>query len=392
MDARERPSLLSEREARSGPRGPSSDSPVNAPTDTDPGAAPDAPEISPRARLVLKALVDRYIEDGQPVGSLTLSRAPGIDVGPASIRNVMGDLEAMGLLRSPHTSAGRVPTSAAFRLFVDTLVDVREPDAGTVERLRTVLDPALDDTALVRVATDCLSGFTRMAGMVTVARRDERPVRHVEFLPLSDRRVLAVTIGEGDEVRNRVVHVERDYTKAELGDFAARLNAELRGRSLDEARDILRADLERAREAANRTMAQMIELAGRVLDDAAEGDGAGADAARVHVSGETNLMAHADLSDVNTLRGLFDAFESKRELYSLLERCLSADGVQIFIGRESGYAPFGDCSLVTAPYEVDGAVLGTLGVVGPKRMAYADVIPVVGVASRLLGAALERRH
>ena len=363
-----------------------------------PGAAPAAAttadavaaDISPRARQILKALVDRYISDGQPVGSRTLSRAPGIDVGPASIRNVMGDLEAMGLLRSPHTSAGRVPTSAAFRLFVDTLLDVREPDGSAVARLRTLLDPALDDGALVRLATNYLSGFTCMAGVVTVPRRDERPLTHVEFLPLSDRRVLAVTIGDGDEVQNRIVHVERDYSKQELSEFAARLNAEFLGRPLDAVRDLLHADLERAREAANRTMEQMIELAGRVLDGVH--DGAGADDACVHVSGETNLMAHEDLSDVSTLRALFDAFETKRDLYSLLERCLSADGVQIFIGRESGYAPFGDCSLVTAPYEVDGAVVGMLGVVGPKRMAYGDVIPVVDVASRLLGAALARRH
>ena len=358
-----------------------------------PGAGPApgvAADISPRARQILKALVDRYIADGQPVGSRTLSQAPGIDVGPASVRNVMGDLEAMGLLRSPHTSAGRVPTSAAFRLFVDTLLDVREPDGSTVARLRTLLDPALDDGALVRLATNYLSGFTCMAGVVTVPRRDERPLRHVEFLPLSDRRVLAVTIGDGDEVQNRIVHVERDYTKAELSEFAARLNAEFLGRPLEAVRDLLRADLERARDAANRTMQQMIELAGRVLDGVDEtGD---ADGACVHVSGETNLLSHADLSDVSTLRGLFDAFETKRDLYSLLERCLSADGVQIFIGRESGYAPFGDCSLVTAPYEVDGAVVGMLGVVGPKRMAYGDVIPVVDVASRLLGAALARRH
>lgn len=364
---------------------------MNAPKETETTDPPTATDISPRARLILKALVDRYIDDGQPVGSRTLSRVPGIDVGPASIRSVMGDLEAMGLLRSPHTSAGRVPTSAAFRLFVDTLVDVREPDAVTVERLRASLDPSLGDAALARAATDCLSGFTSMAGMVTVPRRDERLVRHVEFLPLSDRRVLAVTVGDGDEVSNRVVHVERDYTRRELGEFAARLNAELSGRTLEEVRDFLRVDLERAREAANRTLQQMIELAGRVLDDAAAGEGPDDDGARMHVSGETNLLGHEDLSDISVLRGLFDAFESRRELCSLLERCLSADGVQIFIGRESGYAPFGDCSLVTAPYEVDGAVVGTLGVVGPKRMAYAEVIPVVSVASRLLGAALGRR-
>ena len=376
-----------ESQTTSDPARASSGASAGGPVDAT-GPAPA--DISPRARQILKALVDRYISDGQPVGSRTLSRTPGIDVGPASIRNVMGDLEAMGLLRSPHTSAGRVPTSAAFRLFVDTLLDVREPDGSAVARLRTLLDPALDDGALVRLATNYLSGFTCMAGVVTVPRRDERPLRHVEFLPLSDRRVLAVTIGDGDEVQNRIVHVERDYSKQELSEFAARLNAEFLGRPLEAVRDLLHADLERAREAANRTMEQMIELAGRVLDGV--GNGAGADAACMHVSGETNLMAHEDLSDVSTLRALFDAFETKRDLYSLLERCLSADGVQIFIGRESGYAPFGDCSLVTAPYEVDGAVVGMLGVVGPKRMAYGDVIPVVDVASRLLGAALARRH
>ena len=365
---------------------------MNAPNEppSEEGAAP--PEISPRARQILKALVDRYISDGQPVGSRTLSRAPGIDVGPASIRNVMGDLEEMGLLRSPHTSAGRVPTSAAFRLFVDTLLDVRAPDGADVQRLRSLLDPALDDGALVRLASSYLSGFTSMAGMVTVPRRDDRPLRHVEFLPLSDRRVLAVTIGDGDEVQNRIVHVERDYTKEELGEFAARLNAEFLGRPLEQVRDLLRSDLERAREAANRTMQQMIELAGRVLDDVAANEEASSADAPMHVSGETNLMAHEDLSDVSTLRGLFDAFEHKRELYSLLERCLSGQGVQIFIGRESGYAPLGDCSLVTAPYEVDGAVVGMLGVVGPKRMAYGEIIPAVDVTSRLLGAALGRRH
>ncbi len=352
----------------------------------------DASAISERARRVLKALVDQYIEHGQPVGSRTISLAPGIDIGAASVRNVMGDLEEMGLLRSPHTSAGRVPTSAALRLFVDTLLEVRVPDSGSVERLRSALDPALGDAGLVRAATDYLSDFTRMAGMITVPRADDKPLRRVEFLPLSDRRVLAVTIGDGDDVQNRIVHVERDYSKEELSEFAARLNSEFLGRPLPEVRDLLRADLERAREAANRTMQQMIELAGRVLDGvAADGEAAAEDGARMLVSGERNLMSHSDLSDIDTLRDLFEAFEQKRDIYSLLERCVDGTGVQIFIGRESGYAPLGDCSLVTATYEVDGAVVGTLGVVGPKRMAYGDVIPAVDMTSRLLGAALDRR-
>lgn len=355
------------------------------------GIPDGAPAMTERARRVLKALVDQYIANGQPVGSRTLSLAPGIDIGPASVRSVMGDLEAMGLLRSPHTSAGRVPTSAAFRLFVDTLLEVRAPDSGSIERLRAVLAPSLGDGALARAATDHLSGFTRMAGMVTVPRADDKPLRRVEFLPLSDRRVLAVTIGDGDDVQNRIVHVERDYTKEELSEFAARLNAEFLGRPLHEVRDLLRADLERAREAANRSMQQMIELAGHVFDGVAADDAAAASDVGMHVSGELNLMFHEDLSDVPKLRALFDAFAQKRDICSLLERCLSGTGVQIFIGRESGYAPLGDCSLITAPYEVDGAVVGMLGVVGPKRMAYGDVISAVDITSRLLGAALDRR-
>ena len=341
-------------------------------------------EFSEREQHILKLLVDKYIELGTPVGSRTLSRLPGIDISAASVRNVMCDLEQMGLLKSPHTSAGRVPTSKAFRVFVDSLLEVRPLDEETVDSIRTLLDPSLGEQALISAASNYLSGFTHMAGMVTVPRRDDKPLSQVEFLPLAGRRVLAILIVEGDEVQNRIIHVERDYDKEELSTFARELNAEFLGRPLAEVRDRMRADLQRVRDDVDRRMRMMIDVAGQAFDGEEEvGD--------MVLAGETNLLTHADLGDMNKLRELFDAFQRKRDIFDLLERSISADGVQIFIGRESGYDALGECSVVTAPYEKDGRLLGVLGVVGPKRMAYERVIPVVDVTSRLLGAALNLR-
>lgn len=345
-------------------------------------------DFTEREQHILRVLIDQYIVQGTPVGSRTLSRLPGIDISAASVRNVMGDLEQMGLLKSPHTSAGRIPTSKAFRVFVDTLLEVRPPTEDTVDQIRTLLDPSLGDQGLVKVASSYLSGFTRMAGMVTVPRRDEMAIQQVEFLPLSDKRVLAVLIINDDEVQNRIIHVEREYSKDELAEFSRELNAEYLGRPLSEVRDRMRNELERDKDDMSSSMSLMIDVAGQVFGTNEDDE----DGANMHVAGETNLMTHADLSDVNKLRELFDAFEQKRDIYHLLERCISADGVNIFIGRESGYDALGECSLVTAPYELNGRVLGVLGVVGPKRMSYAQVIPVVDVTSKLLSAALNLRH
>ena len=345
-------------------------------------------DFTDREQHILKALVDHYIEQGSPVGSRTLSRMPGIDISAASVRNVMGDLEHMGLLKSPHTSAGRVPTSAAFRVFVDNLLEVKPPAEDTVEHIRGLLDPSLNDQALVKTASNYLSGFTRMAGMVTVPKREEKPVQQVEFLPLSDRRVLVILIMSEQDIQNRIIHVERDYNKDELAEISRQLNSEYLGRSLGEVRDRMRVELQRTREDMSSTMQMMIDVAGQVFND----DGDDSDAAdEMLVAGETNLIDHADLGDVSKLRELFDAFEQKRDIFHLLERCVSAEGVQIFIGRESGYDALGECSVVTAPYEIDGKLLGVLGVVGPKRMSYAQVIPVVDVTSKLLSAALNLR-
>lgn len=348
-------------------------------------------DFSEREQHILKLLVDHYIELGQPVGSRTLSRLPGIDISAASVRNVMGDLEEMGLLKSPHTSAGRVPTSKAYRLFVDRLLEVKPPDQDTMLGLRDSLDPNLSQQNLAKIVSSHLSGFTRMAGMVTIPRHDVQPMKQIEFLPLSDRRVLAIMIIENQEVQNRIVHVQRDYTKDELDKLARRLNEHYLGKPLSEVRDTVRMDLKKTRDDMSRQMQVMIDVAGKVFD---EDDSPGTDSIdpNMFVAGQSHLMSHADLSDVQTLRDLFQAFQDKRDIYHLMERCLSAEGVQIFIGRESGYDALGECSLVTAPYEMNGNVLGVLGVVGPKRMEYASVIPVVDVTSKLLSAALNSRN
>ena len=344
-------------------------------------------EFTEREQHILKLLVDHYIEQGTPVGSRTLSKMPGIDISAASVRNVMGDLEHMGLLKSPHTSAGRIPTSAAFRVFVDNLLEVEPPNDSTVDHIRGLLDPSLNDQGLLSVASNYLSGFTKMAGMVTVPRREEKPLQQVEFLPLSDRRVLVILIISDTEVQNRIIHVERDYSKDELSEFARELNEEYLGKPLIEVRDKLRKDLERTRVNMSQSMQRMIDVAGQVFGPEDSDD----EQDSMMLAGETNLMNHAELGDVSKLRDLFDAFAQKRDIFHLLERSVSADGVQIFIGRESGYDALGACSVVTAPYEINGKLLGVLGVVGPKRMSYAQVIPVVDVTSKLLSAALKLR-
>ena len=341
-------------------------------------------DFTEREQHVLKLLVDHYISEGQPVGSRTLSKLPGVTISAASVRNVMGDLEQMGLLKSPHTSAGRIPTSKAYRVFVDTMLQVQPLGEDTLQSLRTALDPSLSNQSLVKIASSCLSGVTTMAGMVSVPRRADYSLRQIEFLPLSDRRVLAILIINSQEVQNRIIQVDKDYTKAELESVANYLNSEFMDRPLSEMRDILHSELQKAREDMNQQMEAMIEVAGKVFEPAEDP----ANEEDMVVAGETNLMTHSDLSDVDTLKGLFDAFSTKRDVFHLLERCISAEGVQIFIGQESGHDILDNCSLVTSPYEVEGNVVGVLGVIGPKRMAYDRVIPVVDVTSKLLSAAL----
>ncbi len=340
-------------------------------------------EIGEREQQIFRLLVEQYIHDGNPVGSRTLSKMPGITVSAASVRNVMGDLEELGLLAAPHTSAGRVPTADGFRLFVDTMLQVRPLEEDEFDGLKSKLTPDQDDKSLIKHASDYLSRFTNMAGVVTLPRRGATIFRQIEFLPLSEQRVLVILVVNEKNVQNRILTLDRDYNADELHEIANFLNQQYAGKNLESVRDLVRAELEKTRANMNDHMQQMIAMAGRVFnndENSTEED--------VIVAGQTNLMNFSELSDVASLRDLFEAFAQKRDMYHLLERCISADGVQIFIGQESGYDVLDMCSLVTSTYQVDGETVGILGVVGPTRMAYDRVVPAVDVTSRLLSAAL----
>ncbi len=338
--------------------------------------------MSDRAQRLFKALVERYISDGQPVGSRTLARDSGLDLSPATVRNVMADLEDLGLIMSPHTSAGRIPTAQGYRLFVDTLLTVNPLSRKELASLRIKLNHDVEPDSLLASASTLLSEVTQLAGVVMIPRRERVRLRHVEFLPLSANKVLVILVINESEVQNRIIHTSRDYSTQELREVANYLNQECAGRDIEAVREKLLQDMQAAREDMNRLMRTAIEVAGQAFTPS-EGDD------DFVVSGQTNLMSYAEMSDIERLRQLFEAFNSKRDILHILDQSLHAQGVQIFIGEESGYKVLDECSVVTSPYEVDGEVLGVLGVIGPTRMAYNRVIPIVDVTARLLGLALK---
>lgn len=342
--------------------------------------------LNERARHLLRALVERYIRDGQPVGSRMLSRESGMDVSPATVRNVMADLEEMGFVSSPHTSAGRVPTVKGYRFFVDTLLEVQPLAEGEIETLRDKLLTNIDNPQILLASTsNLLSAITRMAGVVTLPRRDDPSWRQIEFLPLSDNRVLTILVLNQREVQNRILYLDRSYSADFLRETANYLNAQFSGCSLSQIRARLVSELRETRASLNEMMLTAVHMAEQVCAGDAREDS-------YVMAGETNLMDFAELSEIERLRQLFDAFNEKRDILHLLDQCASAEGVQIFIGEESGYNVLDDLSVVTAPYSVDDRVVGVLGVIGPTRMAYDRVIPIVDITAKLLGAALNSRH
>ncbi|MDH3547137.1 MAG: heat-inducible transcriptional repressor HrcA [Gammaproteobacteria bacterium] len=343
------------------------------------------PSPSDRARHLLRVLIQRYIDEGQPVGSRTLSKDSGLELSPATIRNVMADLEDMGLVSAPHTSAGRVPTPKGYRLFVDTLVRYRQPKDIDIDLLRSQIRRKVDDAeALIASVSKLLSEFTSLAGIVTVPRGQHASLRQIEFLPLSEKRILAILVINDREVQNRILHADRDYSESELLQAANYINQHYSGVELLDVREQILADLENTRHSMNQAMHDIIAVAQSAME------GATSPANGFVLAGETKLMDFAELSDVDTLRRLFEAFSRKRLLLDLLDRSINADGVQVFIGEESGYEILDDCSVVTAPYHLDNETIGVLGVIGPTRMAYDRVVPIVDVTARLLGSALNQ--
>jgi heat-inducible transcriptional repressor len=339
--------------------------------------------VDERAQHLLRVLISRYIREGQPVGSRTLSRDAGLDLSPATIRNIMADLEDMGFVTSPHTSAGRVPTIKGYRLFVDTLIKLTPPRSEELNRFRKVLeDAAGDPQALAASVSTLLSMLTKLAGIVTVPRRAHTSLRQIEFLALSGRRVLAILVVNDREVQNKILNVEREFTEDELRQAGNYLTEQFGGSDLRQVRVRILEQLEETRESMNALMIEAIELAQKVFP---EGEPRG----EYVLSGEANLLGLEDLGDLDKLKALFDAFSRQREMLSLLDQSLNADGVQIFIGHESGYRLLDACSIVASPYTTEDDTMGVLGVIGPTRMAYERVIPIVDLTAKLLGRALK---
>jgi heat-inducible transcriptional repressor len=320
------------------------------------------------------------------VGSRTLSRDSGLELSPATIRNVMSDLEEMGFVSAPHTSAGRIPTARGYRMFVDTLIQYKRPNDGDIRKLQEKVASSKDDTqSMVASVSDILSRITSLAGVVSLPKGQRTTLRQIEFLPLSDNRVLAILVINDREVQNRILYTDQNYSADELTRAANFINEHYTGVELSEIPERLIQDLEETRDSMNQAMHDIINVAQSAME------GASSPRSSFVVAGETNLMDFAELSDLDTLRRLFDAFQRKRMMVDLLDRSINAGGVQIFIGEESGYEILDDCSFVTAPYRIDDDNVGVLGVIGPTRMAYDRVVPIVEVTARMLGSVLKLR-
>lgn len=338
--------------------------------------------INERAQFLLRVVVERYIRDGQPVGSKILAEETPLGLSSATIRNVLSELEEQGYLRSPYTSAGRVPTAQGYRFFVNALLANQPIDDAAVQQVKDQLKPNLVLNELVKSASNLLSELTQMVGVVRLPSRPQSILRHMEFLPLGSDRVLVVLVINENDVQNRIIYTKRVYAANELQTAGNFINQKYAGKDIRFIRDELLTAMHTDQENLNQMMQTALDIAGQAIDaNSAKDDG-------YLVSGHNHLLDMANGSDINQLRQLFDAFTQKQDILHLLDQSLKADGVQIFIGEESGYKLLGDCSLITAPYTEGDNVIGVLGVIGPTRMSYDQVIPIVDITAKLLSAAL----
>ncbi|UZD54455.1 heat-inducible transcriptional repressor HrcA [Caldimonas aquatica] len=337
--------------------------------------------LDDRAKTLLKALVERYIAEGQPVGSRTLSKASGLDLSPATIRNVMADLEELGLIASPHTSAGRVPTARGYRLFVDTMLTVRPLEVEAPPEVAGQLQPDQPKKVIANAA-QLLSNLSQFVGVVTAPRKPS-VFRHIEFLRLSDRRVLVILVAPDGDVQNRVIFTQHDYSQSELVEATNYLNGHYAGLTIEEVRERLKGEIDALRGEIAALMQAAVQAGSEAIAESTDD---------VVISGERNLLQVQDFSsDLGSLRKLFDLFEQKTQLMRLLDVSSRAEGVRIYIGGESQVVPYEELSVVSAPYEVDGQVVGTLGVIGPTRMAYDRMIQIVDITARLVSNALSQK-
>jgi heat-inducible transcriptional repressor len=338
-------------------------------------------DLNERSLQLLKTLVKRYINDGQPVGSRALSTDSELNLSSATIRNVMADLEDLGLIHSPHTSAGRVPTVSGYRLFVDSLLIIKPLDTKELTRLYEGLSKKEDTSNMIGVASRLIADLTKMAGVVTLPKRELVCLRHIEFLPLSHKRVLVIFVTNEQEVHNKVIHTDKLFSATELQQAGAYLGSIYGGQSLTAVRSAVLKELQDDQDRMNQAMLDAIKMAQLTFQSDPEKND-------YVLTGETNLMGFSELSGRDHLKKLFEAFSQKQDVIHLLDQSMKAEGVQIFIGEESGCQAFDHCSLVTSSYSVDDEVVGVLGVIGPTRMAYEKIIPFVDITAKILGAAL----
>ncbi|MCB1599195.1 MAG: heat-inducible transcription repressor HrcA [Xanthomonadales bacterium] len=336
--------------------------------------------LDARARKLLHDLIARYIEAGEPIASAKLARECGLDLSPATIRNILADLEAGGLIRSPHTSAGRVPTPRGYRLFVDSLIEVEAAAGPLVEEIQSRLPAQAAPDEVLRHASRVLSELTGCAGIVSVPRRERLPLRQIDFVQLAPRRLLVILVFDDGQVQNRLVHTERGFLPEQLLRASEWLNERFGGHCLPAIQERLAAEMAAAKAALDEASAPVVDAAQSALS--------APDEDQLLIAGEGRLAAHRELGDAQQLRGLFEAFERQRDLLELVENAVRADDVRLFIGEESGFEPFAACSVITSPYRRDGRPIGVLGVIGPTRLDYRRVIPVVRATAQAVGAAL----
>ena len=344
-----------------------------------------APVLNDRARHLLKTLIDCYVTEGQPVGSKKLADAAGLNISPATIRNVMAGLGQQGLVSAPHTSSGRIPTEHGFRLFVDSMLEVSPLNHAMQQNLQQQLNPDQDKESLIDSASSLLSEMTQMAGIITIPKGGQSALRQIEFLPLPDKRILAILVINEKEVQNRVIHVDRDFSQDELLQIANYLNQNFMGKDIFEVRSMLINELHHTRTQVDDLMKAAVDIADQALKPNSTQD------EDFKLQGQTNLIRFNEQEQAKSLPQLFEMFESKRDMLGLLDRCIQAEDIQVFIGREAGLEGLGDFSIVTAPYVVNNEILGVLGVIGPTRMQYNKVISLVDVTARLLGTALDSK-
>ncbi len=342
-----------------------------------------------RDLILMKSLIESYVKQGTPIGSKALLRSSHLSVSPATVRNVMADLERQGLVLSPHTSAGRIPTTQGLRIFVDQLIKVRTLKSEVVHHVQKNLSPQQETHTLLGNASNLLSDMTKMASLVQIPCTPIKRLQHIDFVPLSEQRLLVVMVLENDEIQNRVILVDKDYSRSELNQMANYLNKQLVGKDVNSARQELFGAMLQEKQQLDEVLQRAIDFAEKGFEQTPEklleSDGA------FHLSGQTNLVSMASHGQLDNIEQIFSAFKQKQQIMSLLDRSLAAKGVKIFIGEESGSLGLQGCSIVSAPYKQQGKSIGVLAVVGPTRMQYDKVIPIVDITAKMLSSALDSK-